>query len=141
MKQPDTNVLIYAVNSAAPQHSTAISWLQTAFASPAGVGLARVSLLGFLRITTHPRILPRPLTLDQAVDTMHFWLGQPRVRVLNPSVRHAAVLGKLLIASGSGGNLTTDAHLAALAIEHGARLASFDGDFDRFEGLQFERLR
>jgi len=141
MKQPDTNVLIYAVNSAAPQHATAITWLRDAFASPAGVGLSWVGLLGFVRIATHPRILQRPLSVHDALRTMNFWLDQPRARVLHPTDRHPDVLGELLAHSSTAGNLVTDAHLAALAVEHGATLASFDSDFERFEGLHFERLR
>ena len=141
MKQPDTNVLLYAVNSAAPQHATAISWLRDAFTSPAGVGLSWVGLLGFVRIATHPRILQRPLAMRDALRTVNFWLDQPRVRILHPTDQHSGLLGALLSGSGGAGNLVTDAHLATLAIEHGATLASFDSDFERFEGLQFERLR
>lgn len=141
MKQPDTNVLLYAVNSAAPQHSVAIAWLRDAFASPAGVGLSWVGLLGFVRIATHPRILQWPLGLHDALRTMNFWLEQTRVRVLHPTDRHPEVLENLLSRSGTAGNFVTDAHLAALAIEHGATLASFDSDFERFDGLKFERLR
>lgn len=141
MKQPDTNVLIYAVNRSAPQHAKAFAWLREAFAAPDGVGLAWVSLLGFLRITTNPRVLPRPLRVADALRTIDFWLEQPTARIVQPTERHAAMLGKLLAAVGTGGNLTTDAHLATLAMEHGATLASFDSDFERFEGLRFERLR
>lgn len=141
MKLPDTNVLVYAVNTRAPQHQAAHAWLRHAFAAPAGVGLAWVSLLGFVRIATHHRILETPLKLEEALRVLSFWLEQPRARLLHPAERHAELLGSLLTRVGTAGNLTTDAHLAALAMEHGATLASFDRDFDRFEGLHFERLR
>ncbi len=141
MKQPDTNVLIYATNRAAPQHDVATRWLQRAFEDPAGVGLTWSSLLGFVRITTHPRILERPLSVDDALRTVEYWLDQPNSALLGPTERHFALLSKMLLASGAVGNLTSDAHLAAIAIEHGATLVSFDSDFERFEGLRFERLR
>lgn len=141
MKLPDTNVLVYAVNTEAPQHHAAHGWLRDAFASPAGVGLAWMSLLGFLRICTHHRILSAPLRVEQALRVLSFWLARPRVRVLDPTERHAALLSELLGRAGTAGSLTNDAHLAALAMEHGATLVSFDRDFDRFEDLSFERLR
>ncbi|MCD6681387.1 MAG: PIN domain-containing protein [Burkholderiaceae bacterium] len=140
MKQPDTNVLIYAVNKAARQHQVAIEWLQDAFAAAAGVGLTWTSLLGFVRISTHPHVLERPLSIEDALATVEFWLGQSGARLIGPADRHLALLRALLGDDGAGGNITTDAHLAAIAIEHGATLASFDSDFERFEGLRFERL-
>lgn len=141
MKVPDTNILLYAANTAAPQHSISLAWLEQAFGAPAGVGLAWMSLLGFLRVSTRRGIFPNPLSVEDALRTMSFWLDQPRARVLLPTQQHADLLGELLATAGTAGNLTTDAHLAALAIEHGATLASFDRDFDRFDRLRFERLR
>ncbi len=141
MKLLDTNVLLYVVNTAAPQHPVALAWIEHALAAPAGVGLAWVSLLGFLRISTRRGIFPQPLSIDDALGTMKFWLDHPRVQVLLPTQQHADLLGGLLATAGTADNLTTDAHLAALAIEHGATLVSFDRDFDRFDGLSFERLR
>jgi uncharacterized protein len=141
MKLPDTNVLVYAVNTAAPQHTAALRWLKEAFIAPAGVGFAWVSLLGFVRVSTRRGILASPLAVVDALRTMNFWLDQPRARLVQPTERHADLISDLLLAAGSAGNLTTDAHLAALAIEHGATLGSFDGDFDQFKGLSFERLR
>lgn len=141
MKLPDTNVLLYAVNAEARQHDAAHDWLRSAFAAPAGVGLAWLALLGFLRISTNHRILAAPLRTEQALHVLLFWLSQARARVLNPTERHAGLLGDLLAKANMAGNLTNDAHLAALAMEHGATLGSFDRDFDRFEGLSFERLR
>ena len=141
MKLPDTNVLIYAVNTDAPQHGVARAWMAAALAAPAGVGFAWVALLGFVRICTHPSVLQRPLRPADAFEVLHFWLGEPRARVLHPTATHATTLGALLARAGTAGNLCTDAHLATLAIEHGATLASFDHDFHRFDALAFERLR
>lgn len=140
MKTPDVNVLLYAVNADAVQQATAARWLERAYADPGGIGYAWVVLLGFLRIATRPGIFARPLTLDEALGQVDEWLSHPRARVIQPTDRHAAVLARLLIGAGRGGDLVTDAHLAALAIEHGAELGSFDRDFGRFPGLRFEAL-
>jgi uncharacterized protein len=140
MKLPDTNVLIYATNRDAPQQAVAAAWLEEAFNGPAGVGLAWAALLGFIRICTRPGILQRPLNVEQALQAVDVWVSHPAARVLHPGDRHAALLGRLLIGAGTAGNLTSDAHLAALAMEHGATLGSFDKDFARFGGLAFEPL-
>jgi toxin-antitoxin system PIN domain toxin len=140
VKTPDVNVLLYAVNADAAQQPTAARWLERAYADPGGIGYAWIVLLGFLRIATRPGIFARPLTLDEALGQVDEWLNQPRARVIHPTERHAAVLARLLIGAGRGGDLVTDAHLAALAIEHGAELGSFDRDFGRFPGLRFDAL-
>lgn len=140
MKLPDTNVLLYAVNRSAPQQAEAERWLRAAFAAPAGVGFAWVVLLGFLRIVTRAGIFERPLSVEQALQVLDRWLTHPAARIVDPGPRHAALLGRLLVGAGGAGNLTNDAHLAALAIESGATLGSFDRDFARFAGLDFERL-
>ena len=100
-----------------------------------------VSLLGFVRIVTNPRVMSAPLTPSAAFDQIDEWLAQPPATIIQPGRRHLAICRQLLEASGTAGNLTTDAHLAALAIENGATLASFDGDFHRFSGLKLEYLR
>lgn len=141
MKLPDTNILVHAVNMDSPEHTMVLAWLRDNFASADGVALAWVALLGFVRISTRRGILPRPLSVPDALRTMNFWLDQPRARVLHPTQHHASVIGALLASAGTAGNLTTDAHLAALAIEHDAILTSFDRDFARFERLRFERLQ
>lgn len=141
MKLPDTNVLLYAVDAQAAQHRTAVTWLEAAYASPNGVGFAWQALRAFIRLTTRRGILPRPLSVDDALGLVHDWLAHPHARILQPTDAHERVFAELLRAVGEAGNLTNDAHLAALAIEHGATLASFDRDFARFDGLDFERLR
>lgn len=141
MRLPDTNVLIYAANAQAAQHRNAKDWLVAAYASPQGIGLSWLALTGFLRLTTRQGILARPLRIDDALGLVHDWLDHPRAQVLQAGAGHEALLAGLLRSLGSAGNLVSDAHLAAIAIEHGATLGSFDRDFLRFEGLKFELLR
>ena len=136
---PDVNVLLNAVNSGAPQHATAHAALRRAYAA-GPVALAWPALLGFLRLSTRSGILPRPLDIEQALDVTMHWLQHPASVLVQPTTQHAALLSRLLIGIGRGGPLVSDAHLAALAIEHGAELLSFDGDFERFAGLRFARL-
>lgn len=94
-------------------------------------------LLGFIRISTRARVFPEPLAPEQALDLVDLWLAQPCATIIQPTPRHAAVLRDLIGHVGTAGNLTTDAHLAALAIEHGAQLCSADVDFSRFPGLNW----
>lgn len=140
MKTPDVNVLLYAVNADASQQPAAARWLERAYADAGGIGFAWIALLGFLRIATRPGIFARPLGLDEALGQIDEWLSHPRARLIHPTDRHAAMLARLLVGAGRGGDLVTDAHLAAIAIEHGAELCSFDRDFGRFPGLRFELL-
>jgi toxin-antitoxin system PIN domain toxin len=137
---PDVNVLLAASQRQAPYHAVARQRLEAAFGSGAPVGLAWVALLGFLRLTTNGRVFPLPMPVDEALRIVDGWLSHPGAMVLHPGPRHAALLGALLIGAGTAGHLTTDAHLAAIAIEHGATVASFDRDFSRFAGLRFEHL-
>lgn len=141
MRLPDTNVLVHAVNLDSPQQATAERWLAEAFDGRGGVALSWTALLGFLRIATRPGILPRPLPVESALEVLHQWLDHPSATVAHPGPRHPQLLGRLLLGAGTAGNLTNDAHLAALAIEHGATLGTFDRDFQKFAGLQFELLR
>ncbi len=141
MKLPDVNVLLAAVNEDCVEHAVAHAWLEDAFNQPAGVALAWAALLGFIRLSTKRGILERPLSISDALSVVQSWIEAPRATLVNPTSSHGPLVARLLLRSGSGGNLTTDAHLAALAIEHGALLGSFDRDFDRFEGLRFERLK
>ena len=139
MKLPDVNVLLYAVNSASPQHAVAKQALQQAF-TEGDVGLPWAVLLGFLRLTTRSGILSNPLTVEDALQVVHSWLDHPAATTLAPGERHAAILSRLLIGVGQGGSLVSDAHLAAMAIEHNAELLSFDRDFARFAGLRWTAL-
>lgn len=110
-------------------------------ARPAGIAFAWPALVGFLRLATRSGIFARPIDVDDALGVVDAWLDHPRAHVISPTERHAAILSSLLIGAGSGGNLVSDAHLAALAIEHGAELGTFDGDFRRFAGLRVALLK
>lgn len=140
MRTPDVNVLVYAINPDARQHAPARRWLEDAYRGPAGVGFTWAALTGFIRVSTLRGILAKPLSIADAMQFANEWLSHPRAQILAPSDRHVALLGRLLIGAGRGGNLVSDAHLAAIAIEHGAILGSFDADFERFAGLRFEHL-
>ena len=135
---PDVNVLLYAIDSSAPQHPRCHDWLNEALNAEEPLGWAWNVLLGFIRISTSPKVLATPLTIAEAFAYVEQWLAQPPSRIVVPSVRHGAVLRGLLEAVGLGGNAVSDAHLAALAIEHGLSLQSTDGDFARFPGLTWE---
>jgi toxin-antitoxin system PIN domain toxin len=137
MKVVDLNLLLYAVNRDSPRHADARAWLESVLSGEETVALPWVVLLGFLRIATSPHILPRPITIEQAIDVVGSWLAQPPVIALSAGDEHWRILTDLLSDAGSAGNLTTDAHLAALAIEHGAELCSTDGDFARFRHLRW----
>ena len=134
---PDANLLLYAVNSSSDQHAAALKALRQSFDDARGVAFAWIALLAFLRLSTRSGIFPRPLPADDALQVIERWLGHPQAQVVHPGERHAQILGRLLRSAGTAGNLTTDAHLAALAIEHGATLVTFDRDFARFEGVQW----
>lgn len=133
----DVNLLMYAVNEAAPQHESARDWLQRTMSGTQPVGLPLAVVIGFLRVSTHPRILTRPLSRERATELVDGWFGQPSVRVAEPTGRHWPLVKELLEPLTTVGNLASDAHLAALAIEHGAVLCSTDRDFDLFEGLRW----
>jgi toxin-antitoxin system PIN domain toxin len=134
----DANVLLYAVNEDAPLHARARAWLDAALVGREPVAFSWVVQLAFLRLATHGAVFPQPLTLGQASDVLEAWLSQPAAVVVEPTARHLSVLRGLLASLGTAGNLVNDAHLAALAIERGARVVSFDGDFRRFTGVEWE---
>jgi toxin-antitoxin system PIN domain toxin len=136
---PDVNVLLYAVNTDVAQHKRAHAELKAAYKKGL-VALCWPALLGFLRLSTRAGILARPLPVEQALAVVRAWLQHTNSVVVGPTPQHAAVLGGLLLGAGRGGPLVSDAHLAALAIEHGATVLSFDGDFARFAGLKFSHL-
>ena len=140
MKLPDTNVFLYSVNPLSPNHKLAASWLGSAFDSASGVGLAWLTLIGFIRLSTHPAILPKPLSVADAAGMADDWLLHPRARLLHPTERLSGILSRLLLVAGTAGNLTNDAHLAALALEHGATVGSFDKDFKKFSGIKVDFL-
>jgi uncharacterized protein len=141
MKLVDANVLLFAVNADVKEHGTAKSWIEAALSGVDPVAFAWIALLAFLRIATRPGILTKPLRPARAFDLLEAWLTARNARILNAGEHHLAILRALLEKSGTNANLISDAHLAALAIEHGAELVSFDRDFARFEGLRPVILR
>ncbi len=141
MKIVDLNVLLYAINENSPQHATALNWWTNALRGDETVGLAWTVLCGFLRLTTHSRVFPRPLTVQQATQRVDAWLSLPIVAIPTEKPDHWETLRGLLAEAGTAGNLVTDAHLAALALTRDATVVSFDHDFARFDGLRVERPR
>jgi uncharacterized protein len=137
MMLPDVNLLFHAYNSESPVHPAARRWWEQALSGTRPVGLAWVAILGFIRIATHRQILTQPLPVATACAHARAWLAQPYVTLVEPGARHAEILFGLLESLGTAGNLTTDAHLAALAIEHQAELHSTDADCARFPGLRW----
>ncbi len=140
MRIVDANVLIYAVNSSVPQHAVAQEWLDASLNGTETMGFDWVVLLAFIRISTRPGILPSPLGVSAALDVVQDWLSASPAQVVVPTRRHQEVLGSLLLPAGTGGNRTSDAHLAALTIEHGAELWTFDRDFGGYPGLKWQLL-
>lgn len=134
----DANILIYASNAEADQHAESRDWLDAKLNGAAPVALPWLSLLAFLRIATNPRAFRTPLSMATAWQQVSIWLSAETVWTPEATERHAAVLGPLLSLPGVYGNLVPDAHLAALAIEHGLTLCSTDGDFARFPGLAWQ---
>lgn len=139
MKLVDTNVLLHAVNLSSPQHRVAKGWLDGALSGGAPVGFAWLALVGFVRIASHPAVFPQPLGSSDAMDRVDAWLATRSAAVLSPGGRHAQLFREMLGHAGGGGNLTNDAHLAALAREHQATVVTFDSDFARFPGVRSER--
>ena len=137
MKIVDLNVLIYAVNEDSAQHAAMRDWWHEALNGDESIGIPWVVLLGFLRLTTNPRIFPRPMSCDDAIELIDEWLERPMVSVPTEKDDHWKVLARLLGESGAAGNLTTDAHIAALAMTRDATLVSCDRDFARFAGLRY----
>ena len=138
MRIVDANVLLYAVNSSAEHHDASRRWLDGALSGADVVGLAWVPLLAFARLTTKHGLFPSPLTPEDAMAQVRDWCSAPSAVMVNPTARHADVLSNLVLGIGSGGNLINDAHLAALAIEHRARIVTYDNDFGRFDGVSWD---
>lgn len=132
----DANVLLYAVDSSSRPHERARQWLDDSLAGSEAVGFAWIVLLAFISIGTSASIMPAPMAIAEAADRVELWLGAPAAVVAEPSVRHLWLLRGLLGETGTGGNLTTDAHLAALATELDATIVSYDRDFARFPGVR-----
>ena len=137
MKLVDLNVLIYATDETAAHHAIARGWLDRVMSSTETIGIATAVALGYVRLTTSPRIMTAPLDVTTSVDVVRGWYRRPNVTSPEPTPRHYELLAELLGPIGTAGNLVPDAHLAALSIEHGAELCSFDHDFTRFSGIRW----
>lgn len=132
----DANVLIYAIDADSPHHAPARRWLEQALSGTRPIGFAWIVILAFLRLTTRSGILRSPLPTERALAYVDEWLAQPYARAVSPGEGHWPILRKLLRDSGTAANLTSDAHLAAAALELGASVCTTDGDFERFPGLE-----
>ena len=137
MTVPDVNLLVYAVDEASPFHERSRHWWDGVLSSTDVVGLCYPSILGFVRMTTNRHVFRSPLSVGDALDRVESWVDQPNAVLLTPTERHWSILSGLLREADVGANLTTDAHIAAYAMEHAGTLYSNDGDFARFDGLRW----
>ncbi len=133
----DANILLYAEDTQSPFHTQAAEWWDQQLSGTAPVGLCWSVILAFIRIGTNSRVYSHPLRIDEATHRVQTWLEQPCVRLIEPSQRHWTILQHLLKAAKAQANLVSDAHLAALALEHGCTLYSTDADFSRFPRLRW----
>ncbi|MBS2037142.1 type II toxin-antitoxin system VapC family toxin [bacterium] len=134
---PDVNLLIFAYNSDAVAHTAARQWWENLLSGDEPVAIPWVVLCGFVRLMTHPAVLVVPMEIPQAFIHVRSWLSRPNVQILEPGPRHLEILENTLQQAGVGGNLVTDAHIAALALEYQAQVHSNDADFGRFSGLRW----
>ena len=134
---PDVNVILYATFRESPDHERAQAWWTGLLSGSATVGLSMLTIFGFIRLSTNLRIMQSALPVEDAVSRVESWLSRPQVEMVHPGPRHLQIAFDLLREAGTGANLTTDAQLAALAIEHQAELHSADTDFARFPGLRW----
>lgn len=132
----DANLLLYAYNPSFERHERSRVWLEEVLSKPGPVRLTWATILAFLRIGTNPRAFEYPLSIEEAIRIVSEWLAQPMVAILEPGELHWAILSDLLSTAQLRGPTVMDAHLAALAIEHGATLCTSDRGFTRFPGLR-----
>lgn len=135
MKLVDANVLLYAVNEDAEHHARSRAWLDGALSGRDTVAFAWIAVLAFVRLATKDGLFPHPLSVDGAMARVDAWLAAAPSVVVNPTSDHARILARLLGDVGTGGNLVSDAHLAALAVAHRCEVVSFDHDFGRFDEI------
>lgn len=134
---PDLNLLLYACDSSSRFHPAALAWWRSCLTGTEPVGLPRVVLFGFVRLTTSGRVFRQPMTPVEAAEHVWLWLEQPPVQLLEGGPDHVGKVLELLAGLGTAGNLVTDAQLAALALDHDAVLHTTDADFTRFPGLRW----
>jgi len=134
---PDVNILVYAHDETSKDHAAARQWWEDQLNGSRMISLSWVVVLGFIRLLTNPRIFQNPYAPSEILRIVGGWMEQPHVRIVHPPEAHFKRLAKLIEHVGTAGNLTTDAHLAAIAIERGLILHSTDADFTRFAGLKW----
>jgi hypothetical protein len=134
---PDVNLLVYAHNSDAPHHQAARGWVEAVLSGTRPVGLAWVVMLGYVRLMTSRAVRVDPIAPAEAIGDVRSWLARPQVVVIQPGKRHLDLLEQMMVHGSATGTHSTDAHLAAIAIEHQAELCSNDTDFARFPGLRW----
>lgn len=133
----DANILLYAEDKLSPMHDAAQGWWDSQLSGSAPVCLCWTVLAAYIRIGTNPRVFEHPLSLAQAIGRVESWLAQPVTRIINPTQRHWEVFQRMLREGQAVANLVTDAHMAALAVEHGCDLMSTDKDFSRFPDVRW----
>jgi toxin-antitoxin system PIN domain toxin len=133
----DANLLVYAHDSRSPHHDAARSWLESVLGDIEPVRIPLVALLAFVRIVTNPSLFPAPLSPGAAIEIVEGWLSQPNVAIATPTERHWRLFTQAASGGQARGPMLMDAHIAALAVEHGATLMSADRGFARFPGLRF----
>jgi len=133
----DANILIYAYNEVASEHKAARAWLRTSLAGPESIAISLFAIMAFVRVATNKKIFSKPYSTDEAFDVVQNWLSAPGSVLLTPGDEHLKIVKRLANESGVYGATLTDAHIAALAIEHGVMLATTDIDFNQFKGLKF----
>ncbi len=138
MRIVDTSVLLPAVSPSLPKHKLAKAALEAAINDDRPIGLVWVVVNAFVRLTTKPGLFEHPLAIGVAWDLVEGWLEHPNVRVVQETEEHARLWSELLRGAGPGGNLTTDAWIAAIALAHGASVLTMDSDFARFPSLRWE---
>jgi toxin-antitoxin system PIN domain toxin len=133
----DANIPLYAEDQLSPRHAEACAWWDSQLSGASPVCLCWTVMNAFIRIATNPRVFEHPLSLEQAVARVQSWIEQPCTRIVLPTERHWTVFRAMLKRGQAGASLVTDAHLAALALEHGCELISTDADFARFPGIRW----
>ena len=132
---PDANLLLYAYDKESPFHKESARWWSKLLSGHEPVGLCSVVVFSFLRLTTHSKVFIHPMTVQEATERVRAWMDRPNVRMLHPNPAHFASVCALLEAAGTGGNLVSDAQIAALALEYSAEIHTADTDFNRFKGI------
>lgn len=138
MRLVDANILVYAFTTSFPQHERARDWLDQRLSDSVPIGLPWPSLLAFVRLTSNQRLFERPVSVASAWRQVEGWLACDAAWVPSPTPRHDAILARLLAGTGLRSEHVSDAHLAALALEHGLAVASADTDFSRFPDVRLE---